>query len=466
MSNVVKAILIVSLLILVGIGGYLGNFLSKVSPFASGFTAHTLCSNIFIANRSFDDIHKHDLASIQQRLTRSRVEGNTIVTEFGVWPVSYTSKAVYREGLGCSQLAGGTHDDIIGPSSIERKLPSSIRPELRFPDLTVSENIDPVKLQQALDTAFAESAESYEDQKNTRGIVILHGGRLIAERYAKGFSASTPLNSWSMTKTATSALIGILVGDGDLNVKAPAPIPEWRDPSDNQSKVTTEDLLFMVSGLEFNEGYENDPISDVNKMLMNTRDITAFSASFPVTAEPGSRWAYQTASSMLLGKVIRQTIENDEEYFQFIQMRLFNQIGARDSYYQADSASIFSGGAFLWATPRDWARIGRMYLNDGIYEGKRILPEGWVKYSTTPTEASIKARAYGAQVWLNHPAAHDWLPELPEDTYAAQGHYGQYMVVIPSLDLVVVRMGQTFNSTAFDLQGFLLDVIKALPNET
>lgn len=463
MKKFLKATLVGSVLIMVGISGYFGNFLYQVAPFASGFTAHTLCSNLFIANRSFDEIHKHDLASIQQRLTQSRVEDNTVVTEFGFWPISYISKAVYRKGLGCSQLAGGAHHHITGPSSIERKLPSTPRPELRFPDVLIAEDIDKQKLQHAIDTAFTESEKNHEDQKNTRGVVILHKDRLIAERYAKGFSTSTPQNSWSMTKTATSALIGILVGDGKLNVKAPASIPEWQDPADKRSKVTTEHLLFMVSGLEFNEGYENDPISDVNKMLMNTRDITAFSASFPITAEPGSRWAYQTASSMLLGKVVRQTILNDEEYFQFPQTRLFNPIGARDSYYQADSASIFSGGAFLWATPRDWARIGLMYLNDGVYNGERILPEGWVTYSTTPTDASLEARAYGAQIWLNQPAADDWLPELPEDTYAAQGHYGQYMVVIPSLDLVVVRMGQTFNRAAFDLQEFMLDVIDALP---
>ena len=170
MNKLLKATLVFSVLLITGISGYLGTFLYQVSPFASGFTAHTLCSNVFIANRSFDDIHKHDLAPIQQRLTRSRVEDNTIVTEFGFWPVSYTSKAVYREGLGCSQLAGGTHDQIIGPSSIERKLPRTLRSDLRFPDLIVAENIlaekiDYQKLQHALDTAFTEFEENYEDQK-------------------------------------------------------------------------------------------------------------------------------------------------------------------------------------------------------------------------------------------------------------------------------------------------------------
>jgi len=333
---------------------------------------------------------------------------------------------------------------------------------LAWPALN-TEGVDTHQLSDLLDRAFSDTAESYQDRKNTRAMVIFHGDQLIAERYAEGFDATTPQNSWSMTKSATSALIGILVRDGSLNLQDPAPIREWQNPDDPRRLVTTEDLLFMVSGLEFNEGYENDPVSDVNRMLMNSRDLATFAASFPVTAEPGTRWAYQTASSVLLGRVIRETLTDDEAYYHFAQQELFNRLGARHSHYQADGAGNYVGGAFLYATPRDWARFGLLYLNDGRFAGERILPEGWVGYSTTPTPASLEARAYGAQFWLNTRGENQWMPAVPEDAYAARGHYGQSVIIIPSRQLVVVRMGQTFNPSAWDTEAFLVGLLDALP---
>jgi len=182
-----------------------------------------------------------------------------------------------------------------------------------------------------------------------------------------------------------------------------------------------------------------------------------------VTAEPGSRWAYQTASSVLLGKVIRETLKDNNEYYHFAQRELFNRLGALDSYYQADGAGNYVGGAFLFATARDWARFGLMYLNDGVVHGERILPAGWVTYSTTPTPASSENRAYGAQFWLNQSGSTQWMPSIPADAYAARGHYGQSLVIIPSRELVVVRMGQTFNPSAWDTEEFLADILSALP---
>ena len=441
---------------------FLGSFLHGVAPLASGFAAHTFCSNLFIAKRSFEDIEQYDLPEEQQLLTRSSVNGNVVTTHFGFWPVNYSSVAVYRPGLGCGQLAGGNMTDLEGPASIERALPEWQPDTLAWPELDTT-GIDIEQLNELLDRAFSDTAKTYVDRKNTRAVVIFHRDQLIAERYAEGFEATTPQNSWSMTKSATSALLGILVRDGRLDVSDPAPITEWQDPGDHRRNVTTEDLLFMVSGLEFNEGYENDPVSDVNRMLMNSRDLEAFAASFPVTAEPGTRWAYQTASSVLLGRVIREALADDDAYYHFAQRELFNPLGARNSHYQADGAGNYVGGAFLYATPRDWARFGLLYLNGGVFAGQRILPENWVDYSTTPTPASLEARAYGAQFWLNRKGKTQWMPSVPEDAYAARGHYGQSVIIIPSRHLVVVRMGQTFNPNAWDIEEFLVELLKLLP---
>lgn len=454
-------VLTLGLVTLVGVG-YLGHFLKSVAPMASGFAAHTLCSNLFIAKRRFEDISQFDLPNVQQLLTRSAVDGHTVTTDFGVWPVNYTSVAVYRPGIGCGQLAGGNMTDLEGPTSIKRALPERQPDSLAWPELNAA-GVDTKRLNDILDRAFSDAATSYEDRKNTRAVIIFHRDQLIAERYAQGFDATTPQNSWSMTKSATSALIGILVRAGHLNLKDPAPITEWQNPDDPRRHVTTEDLLFMVSGLEFNEGYENDPISDVNQMLMNSRDLEAFAASFPITAKPGTRWSYQTASSVLLGRVIRETLQDDEAYYHFAQQELFNRLGARHSHYQADGAGNYVGGAFLYATPRDWARLGLLYLGDGVLAGERILPEGWVAYSTTPTPASLEARAYGGQFWLNTQNENQWMPAVPEDAYAARGHYGQSVIIIPSRQLVVVRMGQTFNPSVWDTEEFLVELLDTLP---
>jgi CubicO group peptidase (beta-lactamase class C family) len=219
----------------------------------------------------------------------------------------------------------------------------------------------------------------------------------------------------------------------------------------------------MTSGLEFNEGYENDPISDVNFMLMSASDLPAFAAKFPVTAEPGTRWAYQTASPVLLGRIMRDSFSSEEDYYYFPQRELFDKLGMRNAHYQMDAGGTYVGGAFLYATARDWARFGLMYLNDGVVDGVRILPEGWVQLSSTPTDASLKARAYAAQFWLNQESAERMMPSIPVDAYAARGHYGQSTFIVPSRDLVVVRMGQSFSAEAWDMEQFLADVLAALP---
>lgn len=451
-------------ILLVAAALYGGNFLRSVAPFASGFSAHTFCSNYFISERSFVDIKANDLSPLQQRLTRSRVDGNSIVTEFGIWPVNYTSVAVYRPGLGCGQLAGETMANLEGPSAIERDIPDALSPSLTWPELTL-DGIDQDRLTAALDSAFSESEDNIENRQNTRAIVVFHNDKLIAERYANGFEHNTPLNSWSMTKSATSALIGILVGQGRIDLNAPASIESWQGDNDPRRNVTIGQILQMTSGLDFNEGYESDPVSDVNFMLFNSRDLPAFAATFPLSAEPGERWSYQTANPVLLGKIIRDTITEDEEYYHFAQRELFNKLGMRNSYLQADGSGTFVGGAFLFGTARDWARFGLLYLNDGIVNGERILPEGWVDYSRSPTDASLKGRAYGAQFWLNTAGDSQMMPSIPADAYAARGHYGQSVVIIPSRNLVVVRMGQTYKSSAWDMEAFVAEVLAALPKK-
>ena len=464
MKRVIKGVALAALLVAVGVGLYVLQYLNRLGPLPSGYVSHAICSGVFISGRKFDDVMAEDVTALQRRMTRTEIEGNTVSTRFGLWPIGYTSNTVYRPGLGCARLEDGTLADIEGPTFLERDMPEEALQNLAWPDLvTDPEGVDTAALQAALDRAFFDDAANYEERQNTRAIVIFHKNQLIAERYAEGYPPEMPLNSWSMTKSATSALVGILVHKGQIDLAAPAGVEGWEDSGDLRSKVTVGHLLHMISGMEFNEGYEDDPISDVNYMLMKARDLPAFAAQYPVTAEPGTRWSYQTASPVLLGRIIRDSFTTEEAYHHFPQRELFNKLGMANAHYQMDGGGTYVGGAFLYATARDWARFGLMYLNDGVVNGERILPEGWVKLSTTPTDASLKARAYAAQFWLNQDSAQRMMPEVPKDAYAARGHYGQSTFIIPSRDLVVVRMGQSYSRDAWDMEQFLVDVLDALP---
>ena len=464
MNKVIKRAAIAALLVLVGAGVYGLQYLKRLGPLPTGYVSHAICSGVFIAGREIDEVLANDALELQRRLTRTELDGNVVTTKFGFWPFGYKSKTVHRPGLGCARLEDGSLADIEGPAFLDRDIPEELLQDHAWPALVADpEGVDTAALDAALDRAFSDDATNYEERQNTRAIVIFHKDRLIAERYADGFGPEVPLNSWSMTKSATSALVGILVGKGQIDLAAPSGLEGWGDPGGLRSQVTIGHLLHMTSGLEFNEGYENDPISDVNYMLMKARDLPAFAAQYPVTAEPGTRWAYQTASPVLLGRIIRDSFSSEEAYHHFPQRELFNKLEMRNAHYQMDGGGTYVGGAFLYATARDWARFGLMYLNDGVVNGERILPEGWVELSTTPTGASLKARAYAAQFWLNQESAERMMPGIPEDAYAARGHYGQSTFIIPSRDLVVVRMGQSFSRSAWDMEKFLVDVLAALP---
>ena len=220
----------------------------------------------------------------------------------------------------------------------------------------------------------------------------------------------------------------------------------------------------MTAGFDYSEAYESDPRNLLSTMLMTQADMAAFAAKTPLLDKTGHYWDYQTVHSVLLQKVIRNTLETDQEYFRFAQQELFNKLGMTNSFFQADASGTFSGGAFMYASGRDWLRLGLLYLRSGAHAGEQILPVGWVEYATTASEPSLAKRAYGAQIWLNAPSASQLFPGLPDDAYAFQGHYGQYVVVIPSLELVVVRLGMTFGKggKSFDKQAFLRSIVASL----
>jgi CubicO group peptidase (beta-lactamase class C family) len=288
---------------------------------------------------------------------------------------------------------------------------------------------------------------------------------LVAEQYAEGIRADTPLIGWSMTKSVTNLLIGILVGDDKLNISKPAPVPEWQiEATDPRARITIDHLLHMSSGLEFDEEY--GLFSDVTQMLSNEADMAHFAASKPLSSgNPEYKWSYSSGTTNILAGIIRRTVGTDaQSIYDFVQKRLFQPLGIRTATLELDASGTPIGSSYMYASARDWARLGELCLNDGRWLGVQILPEGWMKYSTTPA-AENPSNNYGAHFWLNKkpldPGQSRAFPLLPEDAFAMNGYQGQYVVVVPSHSLVVVRLGFTWLEN-HGVERLIADIIRVL----
>jgi CubicO group peptidase (beta-lactamase class C family) len=454
-----KAFLLVAAITL-GVAAYGYSIAREAASVAGGYVSQTVCTNVLMIGRDLAEVEANDLTAEQESISSSTVQGNTVATLIKLGPLSFNHTSIYRPGLGCSHTSDR---DLADVEAIGLESPLEKRgPETPWPNVTVVPGVDKHQLDAALGEAFTETSDDVYTRKNTRAVLVHYKGELIAERYAPDFDGDTPLRGMSMTKSASATLVGILVEQGRLDIRQPAPVRGWSGMEDARSTVTTDHLLKMIAGFDYKED-SGDPLSLLPVMLYSVSDAAAFAAQTPLLGDPGESWDYQTVHSVLLQEVIRNTINDDQAYFRFPHEALFDRLGMHNSFFQADATGTFIGGASMFASGRDWMKLGLLYLNDGVHQGERILPEGWVKYATTPSEASSKKRGYGAQIWLNTSAPKLLFPGLPRDAYAFQGHFGQYVVVIPSLDLVVVRLGMTFNGEeGFDKQAFLRGVVAAL----
>jgi len=306
------------------------------------------------------------------------------------------------------------------------------------------ERPDGVDLGPLLDQAFDDSGPLAV----TFAVLVVHGGRVVAERYAGALesfdrpptpvTADTPLLSWSMAKSVLHAVVGLLVGDGRLDLDAPAPVPEWADPDDPRHAITLRHLLAMRDGLDFAEDYVDDRVSDVMQMLWGEgqEDMAHFAADRPLAAPPGTRFNYSSGTSNVISGVVARTVGPGEPYARFLHDRLFAPIGMRSADPSFDQAGTFVASSTLHATARDWARFGLLYLRDGVWEGTRVLPEGWVDYGRTWTSVDPDDGCpYGAH-WYG-------VADDIHGVFRAAGYEGQSITICPELDLVVVRLGKT-----------------------
>jgi CubicO group peptidase (beta-lactamase class C family) len=309
-----------------------------------------------------------------------------------------------------------------------------------FPAGTV-ESSDPA-IRQALERAFAEPDPAHP--RHTKAVVVLHDGRLIAERYAPGYGPDTPIWAHSLTKSVINALTGILVRDGKLRTDQPAPVATWQSPDDPHHGITIDQLLRMVSGLPFDD--TDAVLNPLTRMTFLQRDMAGYAARMPLAHRPGTTWGYSNLGYVLLGHAISAAAGGSAvDAERFARRELFAPLGMAHTVIQADATGSLIGSGSIYGTARDFARFGQLYLDDGVVDGRRILPEGWVAYSHSQTLDT----GYGAGFWLNIkddtrvPVWHaPWgMPQVPKDMYYGRGAFGQYVVIVPSEKLVVVRMG-------------------------
>jgi CubicO group peptidase (beta-lactamase class C family) len=282
---------------------------------------------------------------------------------------------------------------------------------------------------------------------------------VVVERYAEDLDvdADTTLISWSMAKSITQALIGLAVEDGTLAVHEPAPVPEWADRHDPRRAITVDHLLRMCSGLRFCEDYVDDGISDVIEMLFGAgrADMAAFAASFPLDHPPGTTFNYSSGTTNILARLAGEVLGGRAGVEAALTRRLFEPVGMTSATPRFDDAGTFVGSSYVYATARDFARFGRLYLDGGRVDGERVLAPDWVTYARTPSPVPVPPgdQPYGAHWWLFPPVA---------DSFAAQGYEGQRTLVVPDLDLVVVRLGKTPADLKANLDAWLAALVDAL----
>jgi len=441
-------------LALLGAGVWYG---SPFAEMAAAYKAKTLCSAAFVSGREVDsgnleDVSIGDLSFLRFFQTKIDHEQQTVaVSLLGL----KTATAVYRKGIGAT-LAIGKSPAELKSESLPGSEPSSDVSAKPWPEGDQVDLIASPKLNQLMESAFTDP----DNSQKTRAIVIVHDGRIIAEKYAPGFSADMPLRGWSMAKSVTGALIGILVKEGKLSLTDDGLFKEWQSQDDPRRAITLDNMLRMSSGLDFNENYSVDPRGDIAMMLYRSGDASGFALKKPLLRPPGTHFQYASATSNLLSRVIRETISSDEVYHAFPKRALFDRIGARSALLERDATGTFVGSSFMYATARDWARLGLFFANDGVWNGERILPEGWVDYCRTSAPAD-PAGKYGAHFWVKIQNSDNTTP-LPKGIFHMTGHEGQYVSILPEEKLVVVRLGFTLDSRAWDQEKFVAGILESM----
>jgi CubicO group peptidase (beta-lactamase class C family) len=454
-----KIILRVVLLLLLMVLTYGIWYAWRAFPIISGFGAKNMASAVFLQHRSPADVLQQELAFFPVSLGKYTVNKKDSSVTGSVWGFA-KRKAIYRSGVGCT-LVNDLSEEAIRQQHFNLPVPpAQNRDSIAWPygdQITgsIAPAIDTALLKQAIDHAMLAPSKK-GNPAFTRAFLVVYDGKIVGERYAPGFDKHSVMIGWSMSKSLTAAVIGVLTKAGKLNPDAPAPVPEWKNTS--KEKITLKQLLQQTSGLDFTENYDGP--SEATDMLFKRGDMGAFTAMLPLKFQPGTIFNYSSGNANILSRIIRHAV-GDSAYAAFPYQALFHKINMYSLLLEPDASGTYIGSSYSYATARDFARFGLLYYNNGAWNGEQLLPENWVKETIQPAAAN-KLQRYGYQFWLNglddKDAAKRWFPDAPPDMFFADGFGGQNVFIIPSKKLIVVRLGVH----TVDENKYLKEVIQAV----
>ena len=436
----------------------------------AGMAAHHICAGVFVVGRDYErspeevvaqDIRRFDIFKWQDDFEYAvNFETRTVSVsgeDFG------TRSAEYNGDQGCTVLPAGLEDVTFEPQVVARLSPDPAVTAWPTGDLDAYHNPAPAEvdmgaLEDALDWAMAQA------EHNTRALVVVYAGKILGERYAPGFTRNTPQISWSQGKSISSALVGAAMQAGhlDAGLDDPAPVPEWQGEGDPRRNIRIRDILNMSSGLDFvNLGWRDSlswtHVDEHRRIYFDGIDVFEHAVNQPMDRAPGEIFRYRNSDPLTANYIVREAVEaRGENWLAYPQRILFDRIGARNYVLETDAWGNFIISGYDYGSAWDWVRFGLLHLWDGVWptpdgESDRILPEGWVDFISTPAPGA-ELRDYGGLFWVNRGGA---LPRAPEDAFWAAGFMGQYTVIIPSYDLVIVRLGPSPG----DINAYLSDIV-------
>jgi CubicO group peptidase (beta-lactamase class C family) len=430
----------------------------------ANYSAKIVCSNVFLAGRDPVEVLRLDVQApgiAVLRLVHASVDRERGIVRAGFLGFIGDGLAQWRPGKGCIVLPDGKLDPEPLPSHAES--PPASPPGAPAAGIATAAGLWPDG------TAVTTDATLDKILKNdtlagpgARALVVVDHGHIVAERYAPGFTPSTPLLGWSMTKTVLAGVIGMLVKDGKLSLDQSG---LWPGVTDGREKIRVADLLAMSSGLRWNEAY--GAVSDVTGMLYLQSDMAAFARSQPLAHPVGEVWSYSSGTAVILSRIAQESA--GEDIFKYFDNRLFGPLSMTSAVIERDEHGTPVGSSYMYATARDWARYGQFLLQDGVWQGQELLPAGYVAMMATPVAAS--GGQYGkGQTWLwgsdaAIPAVNpDAAFGIPADTFWMSGHDGQNIAIIKSRQLVIVRLGLTPYAAGYSPQGLVKAVLAATRN--
>ncbi|HQW93791.1 MAG TPA: serine hydrolase [Ferruginibacter sp.] len=426
----------------------------------SGYGSKNMASAVFLQHRNPKDVLREDLGAFPLSIGTFSVNEKDSSVTGSVWGFA-KRKTIYRKGVGCTLVNDLSEAEIRSQSFNFPPKPVDNRDSIAWPygdrtADTISSTINKEQLDKAVEYVMNETKD--DEPCYTRAVLVVYDGKIVAEKYAPGFDKHSVMLGWSMSKSLTAAMIGVLVKQGKLQVDAPAPVEEWVNTK--KQNITLKQVLQQTTGLDFLEDYTK--YSEVTNMLFNKGDMGAFTAKLPLKFEPGSVFSYSSGNSNILSRIIRKTV-GENVYPAFPYQSLFHKINAYSFLLEPDASGTYIGSSYSYATARDFARFGLLYLNNGNWNGEQLLPENWVAETIKPSTAD-KQKHYGYQFWLNGFDKTDlsprMYPDVPADMFYADGYGGQGIYIIPSKKLVVVRLGlRVINENKF-----LKEVIAATNN--